>query len=301
MQRPRSKEASTSTTGATRPISPTATTRWCCRATRATGRTAISLRAPRRAPAGRLPTNGDGIAQDNEIGPSNNNRFGLAPARHPDADIKRPYDIEYTLGVTRQVLEGVSVTGAWYRRDTYDIETQTNTLVSLADYASFQVPNPLDATDDRHDLQPEQGQAGTDRSGRYDRHRSLDVARRTTTDSKWHSRHGCRGARRCSADGAPTRVVTVACAGRRSELLPVLRSEPVRHAVPVRLQVRGQPAAAVRRADSARTSRATPGGPLAANWAVPANLFPGGRTQSVTVNLSAPGQQVPGVAGVSSI
>jgi hypothetical protein len=31
--------------------------------------------------------------------------------------------------------------------------------------------------------------------------------------------------------------------------------------------------------------------PLAVNWAVPANLFPGGRTQSVTVNLIPPGSQ----------
>ena len=31
--------------------------------------------------------------------------------------------------------------------------------------------------------------------------------------------------------------------------------------------------------------------PLAVNWAVPANLFPGGRTQSVTVNLVPPGSK----------
>ena len=31
--------------------------------------------------------------------------------------------------------------------------------------------------------------------------------------------------------------------------------------------------------------------PLAENWAVPANLFPGGRTQSVTVNLVPPGSK----------
>jgi hypothetical protein len=33
------------------------------------------------------------------------------------------------------------------------------------------------------------------------------------------------------------------------------------------------------------------GGPLAVNWAVPANLFPGGRTQPVTVPLVAPGEK----------
>jgi len=33
------------------------------------------------------------------------------------------------------------------------------------------------------------------------------------------------------------------------------------------------------------------GQPLAVNWAVPANVFPGGRTQAVTVNLIPPGSQ----------
>src|SRR5204863_1222868 len=31
--------------------------------------------------------------------------------------------------------------------------------------------------------------------------------------------------------------------------------------------------------------------PLAVNWAVPTNLFPGGRTQAVTVNLVPPGSK----------
>jgi hypothetical protein len=31
--------------------------------------------------------------------------------------------------------------------------------------------------------------------------------------------------------------------------------------------------------------------PLAVNWAVPSNLFPGGRTQAVTVNLTPPGSK----------
>ena len=47
-----------------------------------------------------LPTNGDNIAQDNEIGPSSNLSFGAAPNRHFDPDSKRPYDLEYTLGAS---------------------------------------------------------------------------------------------------------------------------------------------------------------------------------------------------------
>ncbi len=90
-----------------------------------------------------LPTNRDDIAQDHEIGPSNNRRFGLTPARRPDPDIKRPYDIEYSLGIDRQVVTGVAVRGAWYRRETYNQERQDNLLVDVSDYASFQTPSPL--------------------------------------------------------------------------------------------------------------------------------------------------------------
>jgi hypothetical protein len=59
-----------------------------------------------------LPTNGDDIAQDNEIGPSNNRRFGQAPARRADPNIKREYDMQYSVSVDREVLTGLSVTGA---------------------------------------------------------------------------------------------------------------------------------------------------------------------------------------------
>src|SRR5262249_2806818 len=66
------------------------------------------------------------ITHDNEIGPSNNQNLGIIATRRPDPNLKRPYDIEYTLGVTRQVVPGLSVTGAWYRRDTYNLEQQIN-------------------------------------------------------------------------------------------------------------------------------------------------------------------------------
>ncbi|MEO8681076.1 MAG: TonB-dependent receptor, partial [Vicinamibacterales bacterium] len=91
-----------------------------------------------------LPTNRDGIAQNNEIGPSNNNRFGLTPARNPDPNIKRPYDIEYTVAIDRQVLPGVAVTVAYYHRQTYNLEVQDNLLTEVSDYTPFQTPNPMD-------------------------------------------------------------------------------------------------------------------------------------------------------------
>ena len=40
-----------------------------------------------------VPTNGDDIAQDSEIGPSSNNLFGLAPPRRADADVRNEYQL----------------------------------------------------------------------------------------------------------------------------------------------------------------------------------------------------------------
>src|SRR5437879_6961886 len=87
--------------------------------------------------------NRDDIAQDNEIGPSNNVNFGAAPARHADPNIKRQYNVEYSVGVDRELFPGVSVTAAWYRRVFYNLEKQINTLVGLSDYTAFQTPSPL--------------------------------------------------------------------------------------------------------------------------------------------------------------
>ena len=55
-------------------------------------------------------TNGDNIAQDSEIGASNNAAFGLpVQTLRPDPDIKREYDLEYTVQVQHEVIRGLSV------------------------------------------------------------------------------------------------------------------------------------------------------------------------------------------------
>jgi carboxypeptidase family protein len=236
-----------------------------------------------------LATNGDGIAQDNEIGPSNNNRFGLAPARHPDPNIMRPYDIEYTLGVTRQVLEGVSVTGAWYRRDTYDIETQTNTLVSIADYAPFQVPNPINASDiitiynlnkNKQGLVDLLDTTGTNRSTSRVNYNGLEVAFAARLP------HGAQMFGGWSAD----KVVTVACAVADPNALRYCDQSQYNMPFQSDFKFAGsQPLPFGVQLGANVASYA--GGPLAVNWSVPANLFPGGRTQSVTVNLTPPGSK----------
>jgi hypothetical protein len=91
--------------------------------------------------------NNDDIAQDNEIGPPNDARFGQAVlTRHPDPDIGREYDWEYSAGVQHEVVRGVSVTAAWYHRDSYNMTRSVNGPFTPADYTLVNVVSPLDGS-----------------------------------------------------------------------------------------------------------------------------------------------------------
>ena len=88
-----------------------------------------------------LPTNRDNIAQDNEIGPVvspfGNNRFS-------DPNRKRDYNIQYNLGIDRQLSSGVSVNFAWFKRSWYNQPITINQLVNPdTDWTPFQTTNPL--------------------------------------------------------------------------------------------------------------------------------------------------------------
>jgi carboxypeptidase family protein len=245
-----------------------------------------------------LPTNRDGIAQDNEIGPSNNLRFGLTPARHPDSAIKRPYDIEYSLGIVRELMRGVSVTGAWYRRDTYNIERQVNTLVTVADYATFTTASPLNGEPvliynlnrAKQGLVDYLDTTGTDRSKGRINYNGLEVSF-TARLPKGGSAFGG-----WSAD----KNVIVSCEG--------LPAAPTGSSVwdPNNFRYCDQSALGIPFRHDFKFAGSYPlvwgvqlgamlqsyaGNPLMVNWSVPANLFPGGRTQSVTVNLVPPGSK----------
>jgi hypothetical protein len=233
-----------------------------------------------------LRTNGDGIAQDNEIGPANNRNLGIIATRRPDANLKRPFDIEYSLGVTREVARGVSVTGAWYRRETYDLEQQLNTLVTVSDFASFTTPSPLNGESvtiynlnkAKQGLVDLLDTTATDRSQARVSYNGLEVSFVARLPGGGNMIGGW------SAD----RLVTVSCAGYdpntfrycdQSQLGIPFRHDfkfAGSHPLPFDFQI-----------GAALQSYA--GLPLAVNWAVPTNLFPGGRTQAVTVNLVPPG------------
>jgi hypothetical protein len=93
-----------------------------------------------------VDANNDDIAQDAEIAAIGNNaRFGQAVlVRHPDPDIKREYDWEYSAGIQHELLRGVSVTAAWYHRDAYNLTKSVNGPFTPADYSIVNVVSPLD-------------------------------------------------------------------------------------------------------------------------------------------------------------
>jgi len=91
--------------------------------------------------------NGDNIAQDAEIGPSNNASFGLPVTTiRPDSSYKREYDLEYTASVQHQITTGLSVNAGFYRRGTYNQRRTVNNGWKASDYTIINVVSPLDGT-----------------------------------------------------------------------------------------------------------------------------------------------------------
>jgi hypothetical protein len=89
-----------------------------------------------------LPTTNDGIAQDSEIGPSPSggnfaNRSGALPG-----DLRRQYNLEYTLGLQHQVRPGLAVGGLFIKRSIHAIQMTDRTFIGLGDYIPFQVRMP---------------------------------------------------------------------------------------------------------------------------------------------------------------
>ena len=85
-----------------------------------------------------LPTNGDGIPEDNEIGPTGNRNFGVSTGRRPDPDLRRAVQLGLQRRRRSRDDAGLSVTGAWYHRRFHNVEGQYNTLVDpVADWTPF--------------------------------------------------------------------------------------------------------------------------------------------------------------------
>ncbi len=89
-----------------------------------------------------LPTNNDGIAQDNEIGlsPSGGN-FGQRSGALP-GDLRRQYNLEFTAGFQHQLKPGLAVGATFIKREIRNIQMTDRTFITLSDYTPFQVRMP---------------------------------------------------------------------------------------------------------------------------------------------------------------
>jgi hypothetical protein len=246
-----------------------------------------------------LPTNGDGIAEDNEIGPSTNANFGLV-TRTMAAGLKRPYTVEFMASVDRQLLPKLSVSGGYYHRSWHNLIANRNTTVSLNDYTLFYATSPIDGTQvPIYNLNQ-----GT-KLGPYQDYTTSNTGQDTQYYDGVEASFRARLPKGGTAFGgwSVDRIVSVRCEGTGS--IPLTGAEwsatwdpnttyncdqsklgmPFRHdfkfnaAYPVG---KGVQVGAVLQSYA--------GGMMSANWAVPANVFPNGqRTQAVMMNLYQPG------------
>jgi hypothetical protein len=261
-----------------------------------------------------LATNRDDIAQDNEIGPSNNSRFGLAPDRRADPNLKREYDWDYTVSVQHQLFPRVSVTAAWYYLRSYDVSVTKNAAISFADYTSFQTPNPLNNGEliTVYNLnRVKQGVVDTvDTTSNINRRLytgyELSAQARLPNGGVMLGGWSMERTRLITCDTSdPNQLRFCDQTGQTYQELGGVPTLPYRHEFKLAtsyplpwhlnagLSFVSYPGVVTTTTTTAGSLSATTFGSLGVNWVVPPALFPGGRTQSVTVPLIAPGTQYP--------
>jgi hypothetical protein len=72
--------------------------------------------------------------------------FGVRRNRYPDADLARPYQWVYNVGVTRELRPGLGVSANYYHRKFYDIGYTTDLTKPISGpssvYTQYQIPDP---------------------------------------------------------------------------------------------------------------------------------------------------------------
>jgi hypothetical protein len=68
--------------------------------------------------------------------------FGARRNRNPDPDLKRPYQMVYNVGVTRELRPGVGVSVNYYHRKFYDIPYTRDLAKPMSVYMPYQIPDP---------------------------------------------------------------------------------------------------------------------------------------------------------------
>ncbi len=72
--------------------------------------------------------------------------FGVRSLAQFDPDIKRPYSLAFNLGITHEVMTGLSVAAEYYRIDFKNITVRQNSLLNADSYNQFDVVSPLDGS-----------------------------------------------------------------------------------------------------------------------------------------------------------
>jgi hypothetical protein len=87
--------------------------------------------------------NGDGIAQEDELGATTNLNFGKpSNVTRPDADLKRPYQLLYNAGVQQELRPGLSASLNYYYRKFYRDFWVDNAATAFDDYTKIVIPDP---------------------------------------------------------------------------------------------------------------------------------------------------------------
>jgi hypothetical protein len=262
-----------------------------------------------------LPTNGDGIAEDNEIGPTSSTTFGIRSDRNPAPDIRRVHNWEYTFGLQRELRPRVSMSLIYYHRVWGDLEVLDHTLISAADYTSFKVAMPSFSNDPTvaGALDPSEiltiynlnsAKRSVFNSAQIDRNSSVDSATYNGIETSVNARLP-RGSN-VFAGWTAERNVSTFCEAAKSDPNGVLLADlyigenvssggrfcdQSAFSVPFRHEFKASGnVPLVYGVEFGTILQSYPGDQRIVTWTVPASLFPGGqRTNSETIVLSRPG------------
>jgi carboxypeptidase family protein len=91
--------------------------------------------------------NNDGIAEENEIGPSSIQNFGVRANENPAPNISRPYQLVADVGIQHQVAPGVGLSVSYNRRQFYDTIWSQNVALNIpVDYTLVNIADPRDSS-----------------------------------------------------------------------------------------------------------------------------------------------------------
>ena len=94
-----------------------------------------------------LATNGDDIAQDNEIPASSNPTYGKIQGRSLDPDFKRESNLQYSAGIQHELRPGMAVSFNWFRRTLHHTSSTVNRAINpTTDWSPITVINPIDGS-----------------------------------------------------------------------------------------------------------------------------------------------------------